>query len=148
MHNPAKIAALLPVILCGGEGRRLAPLSTPQRPKPFLPFGEGKTLFQQAALRANTLSDSHKPLIVCIQKSYPTATAPRDTRITSRTRTRIGLVYITNVFTETSNDLTRTVRRSIIDNDHLTRPIALSKHTLDSTPHMLPGIVSRDNNAN
>ena len=37
-----------PVILCGGGGTRLWPMSRPARPKPFLPLLGERTLFQQA----------------------------------------------------------------------------------------------------
>lgn len=35
---------ILPVILAGGEGARLAPISTPDQPKPFIPLPEGDSL--------------------------------------------------------------------------------------------------------
>ena len=40
-----------PVILCGGAGSRLWPLSTPEKPKPFHGFGQAHSLFQQTLLR-------------------------------------------------------------------------------------------------
>ena len=40
------------VILAGGGGTRLRPLSTPERPKPFLPLLERRTLLQLTAARA------------------------------------------------------------------------------------------------
>lgn len=39
------------VIMCGGKGERLWPLSTEQRPKPFLPLWNGKSFFQQTVQR-------------------------------------------------------------------------------------------------
>ncbi len=39
------------IILCGGEGKRLWPLSTPQKPKPFLPLIDNKTLLQKTVER-------------------------------------------------------------------------------------------------
>lgn len=39
---------IYPVILCGGGGTRLWPMSRPARPKPFLPLLGERTLFQQA----------------------------------------------------------------------------------------------------
>ena len=39
------------VIMAGGGGTRLWPLSTPERPKPFLPLFEEGTLFQQTIAR-------------------------------------------------------------------------------------------------
>jgi len=44
--------AILPVILCGGEGRRLAPLSTSVKPKQFHALAhQSFSLFQQTVLR-------------------------------------------------------------------------------------------------
>lgn len=40
-----------PVILAGGEGKRLAPLSTPERPKPFIPLPDGQSLLEKTLRR-------------------------------------------------------------------------------------------------
>lgn len=37
---------MIPVIICGGVGSKMWPLSTPTLPKHFLPFVDGKSLFQ------------------------------------------------------------------------------------------------------
>lgn len=42
---------LYPVLLCGGSGTRLWPLSRKSYPKQFVKLGEGETLFQAAAQR-------------------------------------------------------------------------------------------------
>lgn len=43
---------ILPVLLAGGSGSRLAPLSTPLRPKPFLPFdAQGRSLYEKTLMR-------------------------------------------------------------------------------------------------
>ncbi|MHC8508238.1 MAG: mannose-1-phosphate guanylyltransferase/mannose-6-phosphate isomerase [Rhodospirillales bacterium] len=42
---------ILPVILCGGSGLRLWPLSRPQRPKQFLPLDGGETLLRRTLER-------------------------------------------------------------------------------------------------
>jgi mannose-1-phosphate guanylyltransferase/mannose-6-phosphate isomerase len=42
---------IVPVILCGGSGTRLWPLSRKSYPKQFVPLTGPRTLFQQAALR-------------------------------------------------------------------------------------------------
>jgi mannose-1-phosphate guanylyltransferase/mannose-1-phosphate guanylyltransferase/mannose-6-phosphate isomerase len=56
--------ALYPVVLAGGEGTRLWPLSKKSHPKQFLdPLNEGSSLFQQAVLRACKLS-SLEPIVV------------------------------------------------------------------------------------
>lgn len=49
----AELASILPVILCGGMGTRLAPLSTPEKPKQFHCLSGGaRSLFQETLLRA------------------------------------------------------------------------------------------------
>ncbi len=53
-----------PVILCGGKGSRLWPLSRELYPKQFLAVGGSRTLFQQAVLRAVGL-DALPPMTVC-----------------------------------------------------------------------------------
>lgn len=57
------MTSIFPVILCGGSGTRLWPLSRKSYPKQFVPMiGEG-SLFQQSALRLSGL-DFHPPVIV------------------------------------------------------------------------------------
>ena len=60
---------LLPVILCGGSGTRLWPLSRETYPKQFLALsGNGVSMLQDTALRLDGLSANiHKapPLVVC-----------------------------------------------------------------------------------
>jgi len=48
---------LIPVILCGGSGSRLWPLSREQNPKPFIRLSDGKSLLQKAYLRAASFSE-------------------------------------------------------------------------------------------
>ena len=43
--------AIIPVILSGGGGTRLWPLSTPERPKQFLALTAEQTMFQLTAER-------------------------------------------------------------------------------------------------
>lgn len=61
-------AQVQPVILCGGSGTRLWPLSRAGFPKQFLCLTGAKSLFQQAAKRLMTLSNEivqvADPLIV------------------------------------------------------------------------------------
>ncbi len=57
---------ILPVILAGGSGQRLWPVSLPHRPKPFVGLlPDQPTLFQQALARAHAIARAAKPLIVC-----------------------------------------------------------------------------------
>lgn len=44
---------IYPVILCGGSGTRLWPLSRKQAPKPFLPLVASETLFEEAVRRVS-----------------------------------------------------------------------------------------------
>lgn len=44
---------LVPVILCGGAGSRLWPLSRAQHPKPFIRLGDGESLLQKAFIRGS-----------------------------------------------------------------------------------------------
>jgi mannose-1-phosphate guanylyltransferase len=50
--------AIINVILSGGVGSRLWPLSRKSRPKQYLPIFEGQTLFQKTAIRNQGLCDS------------------------------------------------------------------------------------------
>ena len=56
---------LLPVIMAGGSGTRLWPLSRSQYPKQFLKLVDDKTLLQGTALRAAGLPDVLPPLAIC-----------------------------------------------------------------------------------
>ena len=56
---------LIPVILSGGSGTRLWPLSRKNLPKQFLPLAGDATLFQQTVTRAQTLPDVGSPVVVC-----------------------------------------------------------------------------------
>lgn len=55
---------LCPVILCGGSGTRLWPLSRELHPKQFIPF-DGDTLFGKTLMRVTALPDVAEPLVVC-----------------------------------------------------------------------------------
>lgn len=57
--------AIVPVILCGGSGTRLWPLSRECYPKQFVTFDEQPTLFAQTLQRATGLPDSGMPVVVC-----------------------------------------------------------------------------------
>ncbi|MCK0129354.1 sugar phosphate nucleotidyltransferase [Erythrobacter sp. F6033] len=53
-----------PVILCGGSGTRLWPVSRKVKPKPFLPLIGDETLFEQAASRVAGDSRFAPPVVV------------------------------------------------------------------------------------
>jgi len=48
---------MIQIALCGGSGTRLWPISTEERPKPFIPILAGTTLFRQTLLRNERLCD-------------------------------------------------------------------------------------------
>ncbi|MCY7355372.1 MAG: mannose-1-phosphate guanylyltransferase/mannose-6-phosphate isomerase [Lysobacter sp.] len=56
---------LHPVILSGGSGSRLWPLSRQNLPKQFLALIGDHSLFQETVLRANALSAAQPPVTVC-----------------------------------------------------------------------------------
>jgi mannose-1-phosphate guanylyltransferase/mannose-6-phosphate isomerase len=56
---------MIPVILSGGSGSRLWPLSRKQRPKQFLPVVGDETLFQSTLIRLQGFRGMESPLVVC-----------------------------------------------------------------------------------
>jgi len=63
------------VILAGGSGERLWPLSRQTIPKQLLTIGQGKTLIEQAIDRISPLAISHKNIWVSTTKDYEDAIA-------------------------------------------------------------------------
>lgn len=68
----ALASAILPVVLCGGSGTRLWPLSREARPKQFLPLLSEHTMLQETLLRATgTMPDGSlfaAPVVICNQE--------------------------------------------------------------------------------
>jgi mannose-1-phosphate guanylyltransferase/mannose-1-phosphate guanylyltransferase/mannose-6-phosphate isomerase len=58
------VTAIHPVILCGGSGTRLWPLSRKAVPKPFLPLVGEETLFEQAVRRVAGDDRFAPPMVV------------------------------------------------------------------------------------
>jgi len=56
---------MVPVILSGGSGTRLWPLSRKQYPKQYLPLASDNTMLQETILRLNGLDNLADPIIVC-----------------------------------------------------------------------------------
>ena len=61
---------LIPIILSGGAGTRLWPVSREAHPKPFMRIGGGKSLLTQTHERALAVSGSTAPLIVTNRDYY------------------------------------------------------------------------------
>lgn len=60
-----KHAMIVPVILCGGSGTRLWPLSREAYPKQFYSLVEDETLLQSTIKRLSGLPNCETPLLVC-----------------------------------------------------------------------------------
>ena len=54
-----------PVILCGGSGTRLWPLSREHHPKPLHALNGERTLLQDTAARSRSVDGSVEPLVIC-----------------------------------------------------------------------------------
>jgi len=55
---------VIPIILSGGSGTRLWPLSRASKPKQFLSFGTGHSLIQETALRCRSDIFDPRPIVV------------------------------------------------------------------------------------
>jgi mannose-1-phosphate guanylyltransferase/mannose-6-phosphate isomerase len=56
---------IVPVVLSGGSGTRLWPLSRERQPKQFLPLVDARSLFQDALERPRGLAALRAPIVVC-----------------------------------------------------------------------------------
>ncbi len=56
---------IIPVILCGGSGTRLWPLSRELYPKQLIALTGEHTLLQQTVLRLSGIKDLGKPILIC-----------------------------------------------------------------------------------
>jgi mannose-1-phosphate guanylyltransferase/mannose-6-phosphate isomerase len=63
------MSPIVPVILSGGAGTRLWPLSREAAPKPFMPLPDGETLLGKTALRAGHLPGS-RGLVTVTNRDY------------------------------------------------------------------------------
>ena len=60
------INSIVPIILCGGSGSRLWPLSRQSFPKQFLELGENKkSLLQNTVERIIAFEDAMNPILIC-----------------------------------------------------------------------------------
>src|SRR5438445_1884323 len=64
-----KSSNIIPVILCGGSGTRLWPLSRETYPKQFLRLLGEETLLQQTMQRLRAIDGMGAPLLVCNESS-------------------------------------------------------------------------------
>ncbi|MFM9970068.1 MAG: mannose-1-phosphate guanylyltransferase, partial [Burkholderiales bacterium] len=59
---------IIPIILCGGSGTRLWPMSRKLLPKQFLPLITDRSMLCETALRAQALPGCDAPYIVCSEE--------------------------------------------------------------------------------
>jgi mannose-1-phosphate guanylyltransferase/mannose-6-phosphate isomerase len=74
---------VIPVILSGGSGTRLWPLSSNERPKQFLPLVTGTSLFQDTLRRAAALGSAVTPPIVVCNEAHRSLVAEQAREIGS-----------------------------------------------------------------
>ena len=68
--GPLEWRPMYAVILAGGGGTRLWPLSTPERPKPFLPLLDDETLLQRTAARIGPILGPDDTITVVTDRRY------------------------------------------------------------------------------
>ena len=59
--------AVVPVLLAGGSGTRLWPLSRELSPKQFLSLRGGETMLQETLLRASRIPGASRAIVVCVE---------------------------------------------------------------------------------
>lgn len=62
---------IIPVILAGGLGTRLWPVSRPEFPKPLIRLNGPLSMIQETVLRAGAIPGSDDPVIVCGEAHHP-----------------------------------------------------------------------------
>ena len=75
--------SIIPVILCGGSGTRLWPLSRKSLPKQFVPLIDNKSLLEHTLLRLQKFTDergSQSP-VMCVAVSYTHLTLPTNREV-------------------------------------------------------------------
>ena len=61
---------IIPVIICGGAGTRLWPVSREAFPKPLLKLADGQSLLQKTFLRASHVANADEVVIVTNRETY------------------------------------------------------------------------------
>src|SRR6476620_6836388 len=58
------LARIVPVIMCGGTGTRLWPVSRESMPKQFVPLVDSTSTFQQVLARVNSAALFARPIVI------------------------------------------------------------------------------------
>jgi mannose-1-phosphate guanylyltransferase / mannose-6-phosphate isomerase len=123
---------LLPVILCGGAGTRLWPLSRELSPKPFVHLPDGTTLFAKTLARCAAVQNALPPIVVTHKDHAHLARhaakeagfATPQMLIEPIARNTAAAVAIAAVHAkEIANDSGEDVALFILTSDHLIEPI-------------------------
>lgn len=61
---------IIPVIICGGAGTRLWPVSREAFPKPLLKLADGQSLLQKTFLRATRVASEKEVLVVTNRETF------------------------------------------------------------------------------
>lgn len=143
---------LIPVILAGGHGTRLAPVSTPDHPKPFLDLLDcGHTLFELTLLRAKQASDE-QPIIIAalehlelIQTSLETLQLETHILLEPCARNTAPAITCAARFAEQMYDqecqlLVLAADHYIADTEYFCDSVAKAKHQADTGNLVLFGI--------
>jgi mannose-1-phosphate guanylyltransferase / mannose-6-phosphate isomerase len=69
-QSSSPVKSLIPVVLCGGAGSRLWPVSREMHPKPFMKLADGQSLLQKTFARAAALPDVQEILTVSNRDLY------------------------------------------------------------------------------
>jgi mannose-1-phosphate guanylyltransferase len=87
---------IVPVILSGGSGTRLWPLSRKQYPKQYLPLVGDNTMLQETILRLSGLDNLAEPIIIC-NENHRLVVAEQCQQINTLKSSRSGELEITDI---------------------------------------------------
>ena len=78
------MSTIIPIILCGGFGNRLWPMSLRENPKQFLPIFNKKSLFEMTLERAGQISNSNPIIITSLRNKDIIRSILKKTNFTPR----------------------------------------------------------------
>jgi len=116
---------ITPVILSGGSGTRLWPLSRKEYPKQYLPLVGNNTLLQETILRLNGLDNFTDPIIICnSDHRFLVAEQCQKIGVTSPT------ILLEPVGRNTAPAIAAAVMQSLKDFDNLTLLVLSADHVI------------------